>query len=148
MQLEACKQELSEKLPLLVEASEALEHLDTQIKKESEEHKKEIEAMQEKCQDLEVFSSKPSSCIENKSQKKTSPQRQRYLQKNNPEDLRNNNKEYLSTESMVLEVLEELEEFSEREKDFENKYNKKIQELKQSSSKTELDLKNVSLEMN
>ena len=105
-------------MSLLVEASEALEHLDTQIKKESEEHKKEIEAMQEKCPDLEASSSKPSSCIANKTQNKTSPQRQRYLQKNNPEDLRNNNKEYLSTETMVLEVLEELEEFSEREKDF------------------------------
>ena len=39
-----------------------------------------------------------------------------------------------------MEVLDELEEFSEREKDFENKYIKTITELKSESAKTEAEL--------
>jgi len=152
VQLETCKQELSEKLSLLVEASEALEHLDVQIKTENEQHKKEVDALQEKYQHLEAFNSKHNSHKEDKSQIKHSPKSWRSPQKNNAqmlesEDLTNNNKEFLSNETMVLEVLEELEEFSEREKDFENKYNKKIQELKLSSAKTEADLKKIKQKM-
>jgi len=141
VQLESCKQELSEKLSLLVEASEALEHLDTQIKNESQEKKREVEALEQRCQGLEAFSSKPSNCIENRSHIRPASQSQRYLQKSKSGDLEENG--YVSTETMVLEVLEELEEFSEREKDFENKYNKEIIQLKQSSMKTEADLEKI-----
>ena len=42
-----------------------------------------------------------------------------------------------------MEVLDELEEFSEREKDFENKYIKTITELKSESAKTEAELSKV-----
>ena len=49
-----------------------------------------------------------------------------------------------STESLVLEVLGELEEFEEREKNFENKYVKTITELKSEAFKTEAELSKVS----
>lgn len=45
----------------------------------------------------------------------------------------------------MLEVLEELEEFTEREKNFENKYVKTITELKSEAFKTEEELSKVSL---
>ena len=51
---------------------------------------------------------------------------------------------FKSTESLVLEVLEELEEFTEREKNFENKYVKTITELKSEAFKTEEELSKVS----
>ena len=51
---------------------------------------------------------------------------------------------FQSTESLVLEVLEELEEFTEREKNFENKYVKTISELKSEAFKTEEELSKVS----
>ena len=51
---------------------------------------------------------------------------------------------FQSTESLVLEVLEELEEFTEREKNFENKYVKTITELKSEAFKTEEELSKVS----
>ena len=44
----------------------------------------------------------------------------------------------------MLEVLEELEEFTEREKNFENKYVKTITELKSEAFKTEEELSKVS----
>ena len=43
----------------------------------------------------------------------------------------------------MLEVLEELEEFSEREKDFENKYVKTISQLKSEAEKTDSELTKV-----
>ena len=43
----------------------------------------------------------------------------------------------------MLEVLEELEEFSEREKDFENKYVKTMSQLKSEAEKTDSELTNV-----
>eukprot|EP00092_Neocalanus_flemingeri_P012858 GFUD01013854.1.p1 GENE.GFUD01013854.1~~GFUD01013854.1.p1 ORF type:complete len:1121 (+),score=326.05 GFUD01013854.1:259-3621(+) len=151
VQLESCKQELSEKLSLLVEASEALEHLDTQIKTENKRHEKEVKALKEKCQDFkEVFSSEANIQMENKSPIKH--YKHVWQSPNNDlafeyEDLKNSNEEYLSNETMVLEVMEELEEFSEREKDFETRYNKQIQELKCSSNKTEADLRKIQLKM-
>ena len=48
-----------------------------------------------------------------------------------------------STESLVLEVLEELEEFTEREKNFEEKYVKTINQMKSEAEKTELELSKV-----
>ena len=48
-----------------------------------------------------------------------------------------------STESLVLEVLEELEEFTEREKNFEEKYVKTINQMKSEAEKTELELTKV-----
>ena len=48
-----------------------------------------------------------------------------------------------STESLVLEVLEELEEFTEREKNFEEKYVKTINLMKSEAEKTELELAKV-----
>ena len=57
-------------------------------------------------------------------------------------------KECISTEFMVQEVLNELEEFSEREKDFEDKYNKEIKHLKEASMKTEADLEKVNVKKN
>ena len=43
----------------------------------------------------------------------------------------------------MLEVLEELEEFTEREKNFENKYVKTINEMKTESLRTEQELAKV-----
>ena len=43
----------------------------------------------------------------------------------------------------MLEVLEELEEFSEREKDFENKYVKTMSQLKSEAEKTDSELTKV-----
>ena len=42
-----------------------------------------------------------------------------------------------------MEVLEELEEFSERERDFENKYVKTISQLKNDAQKTDNELAKV-----
>ena len=43
----------------------------------------------------------------------------------------------------MLEVLEELEEFTEREKNFEEKYVKTINQMKSEAEKTELELAKV-----
>ena len=43
----------------------------------------------------------------------------------------------------MLEVLEELEEFTEREKNFEEKYVKTINQMKSEAEKTELELVKV-----
>ena len=48
-----------------------------------------------------------------------------------------------STESLVLEVLEELEEFTEREKNFDEKYVKTINQMKCEAEKTEQELAKV-----
>ena len=48
-----------------------------------------------------------------------------------------------STESLVLEVLEELEEFTEREKNFDEKYVKTINQMKSEAEKTEQELAKV-----
>ena len=48
-----------------------------------------------------------------------------------------------STESLVLEVLEELEEFTEREKNFDEKYVKTINQMKSEAEKTEQELTKV-----
>ena len=42
-----------------------------------------------------------------------------------------------------MEVLEELEEFTEREKNFEEKYVKTINQMKSEAEKTELELTKV-----
>lgn len=42
-----------------------------------------------------------------------------------------------------MEVLEELEEFSERERDFESKYVKTISQLKNDAHKTDNELSKV-----
>ena len=42
-----------------------------------------------------------------------------------------------------MEVLEELEEFSERERDFESKYVKTISQLKNDADKTDNELSKV-----
>ena len=43
----------------------------------------------------------------------------------------------------MLEVLEELEEFTEREKNFDEKYVKTINQMKSEAEKTELELSKV-----
>ena len=45
----------------------------------------------------------------------------------------------------MLEVLEELEEFTEREKNFEEKYVKTINQMKSEAEKTELELSKVGI---
>jgi len=152
VQLEGCRQDLSEKLSLLVEASEALEHLDAQMKTENEQHKQEVDTLKEKCQDLKACTSNHNICKESKQEKSRAPQIwQSYPRTNSltfeADDSENNNTKFFSNETMVLEVLEELEEFSEKEKDFEHKYNKNIHELKMSSAKTEMDLQKIKLKM-
>ena len=42
-----------------------------------------------------------------------------------------------------MEVLEELEDFTEREKNFEDKYVKTIKEMKTEAAKTEAELSKV-----
>ena len=44
-----------------------------------------------------------------------------------------------------MEVLEELEDFTEREKNFEDKYVKTIKEMKAESAKTEAELSKVKI---
>ena len=46
----------------------------------------------------------------------------------------------------MLEVLEELEEFTEREKNFEDKYVKTMNLMKSEAEKTELELAKVGAE--
>ena len=45
----------------------------------------------------------------------------------------------------MLEVLEELEEFTEREKNFDEKYVKTINQMKSEAEKTELELSKVGI---
>ena len=44
-----------------------------------------------------------------------------------------------------MEVLEELEEFTEREKNFDEKYVKTINQMKSEAEKTELELSKVGI---
>ena len=118
-----------------MEASEALELLDARMnnenmdenrnKKGSEEKGHELKRVEKKCQFTQM-----TSC-------------QNHLEERTSDDAME--KECLSTELMVQEVLNELEEFSEREKDFEDKYNKEIKHLKEESMKTEADLEKVNV---
>ena len=120
VQLEACRQELSEKLSLLVEAGEALEVLDEKLKNNDKETRTDCKILKTKPKKLEAQG------LENK----------------NLSD-EESGEECLTSEKLLLEVLEDIEEFDKKEKCFEEKYNKRIKELKESSEKTEYDLKKV-----
>jgi len=133
VQLEASKNELSEKLSLLMEASEALELLDARINNDNKNNK----GLQEKGHELKS--------VENKCQFTPISKCQNYLEESTSDDAME--KECVSTKLMVQEVLEELEEFSQREKDFENKYNKEIKQLKEASMKTEADLEKIQMKL-
>jgi len=120
VQLEACRQELSEKLSLLVEAGEALEVLDEKLKNNDKETRTDCKILKTKPKKLEALG------LENK----------------NLSD-EESGEECLTSEKLLLEVLEDIEEFDKKEKCFEEKYNKRIKELKESSEKTEYDLKKI-----
>jgi len=137
VQLEASKNELSEKLSLLMEASEALELLDARMNNENMDVNRNNKGPEEKGHELKR--------VEKKCQFTQMSRCQNYLEESTSDDAME--KECLSTELMVQEVLEELEEFSEREKDFENKYNKEIKHLKEASMKTEADLEKIQMKL-
>merc|ERR1719410_1565925 len=131
IQVENLKQDLNEKLNLLLEANEAIEGLEIKVKDQEERHQIEIQA-------LKNAPNKKEPMI-----KETS--RQANSNKNITKSLVSVNDR--STESLVLEVLEELEEFTEREKKFENKYVKTINELKSEAFNTENELAKIKTKM-
>jgi len=137
VQLEASKNELSEKLSLLMEASEALELLDARINNENMSDNKNNKGLQKKGHELKR--------LENMCQFTPMSKCQNHLEERISDDAME--KECVSTELMVREVLDELDEFSEREKDFENKYNKEIKQLKEASMKTEADLEKIQMRL-
>jgi len=126
VQLESMKVDLNDKLNLLLEANEAIEILEQKADRQAEQH-----AIQIKELELKTKKNATKSPLKN-----TRLNRPKALAI--PETCIDR-----STESLVMEVLDELEEFSEREKDFENKYIKTITELKSESAKTEAELSKI-----
>jgi len=124
-QLEGMKVDLNDKLNLLLEANDAIEILEKKANLQAEQHAIQIKELE----------------LKNKKNVKT-PLKNTRLNRQKalvvPETCIDR-----STESLVMEVLDELEEFSEREKDFENKYIKTITELKSESAKTEAELSKI-----
>ena len=118
-----------------MEASEALELLDARINNENMSDNKNNKGLQKKGHELKR--------LENMCQFTPMSKCQNHLEERISNDAME--KECVSTELMVREVLDELDEFSEREKDFENKYNKEIKQLKEASIKTEDDLEKVKI---
>ena len=121
-----------------MEASEALELLDARINNENMDENKNNKGPEEKGHELKR--------VEKKCQFPQMSSCKNHLEKSTSDDAME--KECLSTELMVQEVLNELEEFSEREKDFEDRYNKEIKHLKEASMKTEADLEKVNVKKN
>merc|ERR1711971_1508473 len=123
------KQDLNDKLNLLLEAKEAIDNLESKLKNQEDRHKEEIN---------EIDSNRQL----NKNIKPTKTKVRNNFEKSTIFSVNDR-----STESLVLEVLEELEEFTEREKNFENKYVKTITELKSEAFKTEEELSKIKNKM-
>ena len=121
-----------------MEASEALELLDARMNNENMDESENNKGPEEKGHEVKR--------VEKKFQFTQMSKCQNHLEESRSDDAME--KECLSTEFMVQEVLNELEEFSEREKDFEDKYNKEIKHLKEASMKTEADLEKVNVKKN
>jgi len=134
IQIENMKQDLNDKLDLLLEAREAIEKLEEKVEEQKEQHRTEIFALENKMMSGGNLNNNNRSCFCNKRNK---------LRPTNLSERAAFSATDRSTESLVLEVLEELEEFTEREKNFENKYTKTISELKSESSKTEEELTKI-----
>jgi len=135
------KKDLNDKLNLLLEAREAIEGLDSKVKNQEERHKHEINELENRLADKEIHEI-DSNRQKNKSVKQSKTKARHTFEKSSIFSANDR-----STESLVLEVLEELEEFTEREKNFENKYVKTISELKSEAFKTEEELSKIKNKM-
>ena len=138
VQLESCKQDLTEKAGLVVEASQALENLEKQMQVQDSKHKERLKMMEENMTEMDLL---PRFDLGNVPTRKlirspdvsrkqlASPKFGHKINVFQPdkEDFTNNNKDVLS-ERLVLEVLEEGEETSDVERKCEG-HLKKIQEL-------------------
>jgi len=137
IQVENMKQDLNDKLDLLLEARDAIEKLEEKVEEQKEQHIKEIFAVENKVNLANLNNNKNcNSCNKRKKLKPSNLSERAVFSATDR-----------STESLVLEVLEELEEFTEREKNFDNKYTKTISELKSESSKTEEELGKIKEKM-
>jgi len=138
VQLESCRQDLSEKVALVAEASQALENLEKQMAAQEAKHKEQLKMLEDKMSEMDLL---PRFDLANVPTRKlirspdisrkplASPKFGHKINFFQPdkEDFANNNKDTLS-ERLVLEVLEEGEETSDMEHKCEG-HLKKIQEL-------------------
>ena len=136
--MESCRQDLSEKVALVAEASQALENLEKQMAAQEAKHKEQLKMLEDKMSEMDLL---PRFDLANVPTRKlirspdisrkplASPKFGHKINFFQPdkEDFANNNKDTLS-ERLVLEVLEEGEETSDMEHKCEG-HLKKIQEL-------------------
>lgn len=135
------KQDLNDKLNLLLEAKEAIESLERKVKNQEDRHKKEVNELENRLADKEINEIDSNRQL-NRNFKPNKTKARNTFEKSSIFSVNDR-----STESLVLEVLEELEEFTEREKNFENKYVKTITELKSEAFKTEEELSKIKNKM-
>jgi len=146
VQLESCKQDLSEKDALVAEASQALENIEKQMEAQETKHREQLKTLEDNVSEMDLIprfdlASVPARKLIRSPDISRKPiaspkfgKKFNFFQPER-EDFANNNKDTMS-ERLILEVLEEGEETSDVERKC-NEHLKKIQGLELSVASSE-----------
>ena len=160
VQLESCKQELTEKAGLVAEASLALENMEKQLQVQEVRHKDQLRQMEDTMTEVDLLprfdlgsvpgrkSIRSPDVTRKQPLSLSSPKfghKINFFQPDRDDSTNNNNKETLS-DRLVLEVLEEDEEISDMERKCEG-HLKKIQELEILVARGQTNLQQVIAEI-